>query len=70
MIITNNITSLTNEHCEQIVNFILPIQQIEFNVPVTVDGQPDCWTLSANTTKAEATFGALLPTANLPVLLV
>ena len=41
MIITNNITSLTNEHCGQIVNLILPIQQIEFNVPITLDGQPD-----------------------------
>ena len=32
---------LTNAHAPQIVDLILPIQQQEFNVPITLDGQPD-----------------------------
>jgi GNAT superfamily N-acetyltransferase len=28
-------------HCQQIMDLILPIQQIEFNVPVTREAQPD-----------------------------
>ena len=35
------IRSLNNEYCNQILGLILPIQQIEFNVPVTLEGQPD-----------------------------
>jgi GNAT superfamily N-acetyltransferase len=30
-----------NEYGKQILDLILPIQQIEFNVPVTLNGQPD-----------------------------
>ena len=30
-----------NQDCPQIINLVLPIQQIEFNVPVTIEGQPD-----------------------------
>ena len=37
----NNVILLKNEHCEQIINLILPIQQIEFNVPITIELQPD-----------------------------
>ena len=43
-----SITSLDNTWCEQIVNLILPIQQIEFNVPVTLDGQPDLLDIETN----------------------
>ncbi|MCF0056928.1 GNAT family N-acetyltransferase [Dyadobacter sp. CY356] len=35
------ISPIFNDHCPQILNLILPIQQIEFNVPVTLEGQPD-----------------------------
>jgi len=35
------ITPIFNDYCPQIVDLILPIQQIEFNVPVTLEGQPD-----------------------------
>jgi GNAT superfamily N-acetyltransferase len=35
------IRSLTNVHCQQILGLILPIQQIEFKVPVTAEEQPD-----------------------------
>ena len=36
-----NIKPLTNAHCQPILDLILPIQQIEFNVPVTREAQPD-----------------------------
>ncbi|CAL1519518.1 GNAT family N-acetyltransferase [Chitinophaga sp. MM2321] len=35
------ITQLSNADSEQIINLILPIQQIENNVPVTLADQPD-----------------------------
>jgi GNAT superfamily N-acetyltransferase len=35
------ISVLNNSHCNAIVDLILPIQQIEFNVPVTLEDQPD-----------------------------
>lgn len=35
------VESLSNGHSQQIINLILPIQQIEFNVPVTLKDQPD-----------------------------
>ncbi|WCT14713.1 GNAT family N-acetyltransferase [Mucilaginibacter jinjuensis] len=35
------ITPIFNDHCQQILGLILPIQQIEFNVPITLDDQPD-----------------------------
>ncbi|SFM80161.1 Acetyltransferase (GNAT) domain-containing protein [Chitinophaga sp. YR627] len=35
------VESLSNGHSQQIIDLILPIQQIEFNVPVTLKDQPD-----------------------------
>ena len=35
------IEQLTNIHSKQIIDLIIPIQQIEFNVPVTLNDQPD-----------------------------
>lgn len=35
------INPIFNDHCKQVLDLILPIQQIEFNVPVTLEGQPD-----------------------------
>jgi GNAT superfamily N-acetyltransferase len=38
---TFTVEVIGNEYGQQILDLILPIQQIEFNVPVTLDGQPD-----------------------------
>lgn len=38
---------LTNEDAEKAVKLILPIQQIEFNVPVTLNDQPDLLDIEA-----------------------
>ncbi|WEK21718.1 MAG: GNAT family N-acetyltransferase [Candidatus Pedobacter colombiensis] len=38
---TIKIYQINNKYSEQIINLILPIQQIEFNVPVTLEDQPD-----------------------------
>ena len=35
------IEQVHNNYCQQVVDLILPIQQIEFNVPVTLEAQPD-----------------------------
>jgi GNAT superfamily N-acetyltransferase len=35
------IQPLSNIHSPRVVDLILPIQQQEFNVPITLDGQPD-----------------------------
>jgi GNAT superfamily N-acetyltransferase len=43
-----SITSLNNSYCQQIIDIILPIQQIEFNVPVTLEGQPDLFDIETN----------------------
>jgi GNAT superfamily N-acetyltransferase len=50
------ITPLNNGHCEGIINLILPIQQIEFNVPITLDGQPDLLDIEANYHKTGGCF--------------
>jgi GNAT superfamily N-acetyltransferase len=42
------INSLNNTHCRQIIDIILPIQQIEFNVPITLEAQPDLLDIEAN----------------------
>jgi GNAT superfamily N-acetyltransferase len=36
-----DIKPIYNDHIQKILDLILPIQQIEFNVPVTMEGQPD-----------------------------
>ena len=35
------VESLSNGHSQQVIDLILPIQQIEFNVPITLKDQPD-----------------------------
>lgn len=37
-----------NDACQQVIDLILPIQQIEFNVPVTAEDQPDLRDLERN----------------------
>jgi hypothetical protein len=40
--------SIYNEDCKEILDLILPIQQIEFNVPITLEGQPDLLDIEKN----------------------
>jgi len=35
------IEPLNNKDCGSIISLVLPIQQIEFGIPVTLEGQPD-----------------------------
>ena len=42
------ISSLNNTYCQQIIDIILPIQQIEFNVPITLEAQPDLLDIESN----------------------
>ena len=42
------IKPIYNAYCQQVIDLILPIQQIEFNVPVTLEGQPDLLDLEIN----------------------
>ncbi|WP_431211542.1 GNAT family N-acetyltransferase [Puia sp. P3] len=35
------IRALDNSYCQRIIDLILPIQQIEFGVPITIEAQPD-----------------------------
>lgn len=42
------IKPLDNSYCQEIVALILPIQQIEFNVPVTLKDQPDLLDIETN----------------------
>lgn len=42
------IQSLSNVHCKQLIALILPIQQMEFNIPVTLKDQPDLLAIEAN----------------------
>ena len=54
------IKSLNNTYCKQILDLILPIQQIEFQVPVTLEGQPDLLDIETNYIKPGGNFwGAL-----------
>lgn len=42
------ITPIFNDDCTEIIDLILPIQQIEFNVPITIEGQPDLLDIESN----------------------
>lgn len=50
------IDQLHNAYCDRIVNLILPIQQIEFNVPVTLEGQPDLLDIETHYQKKGGNF--------------
>lgn len=47
---------LDNTHCQDIINIILPIQQIEFGVPITLEGQPDLLDIETNYIKDGGNF--------------
>ncbi len=36
-----NIKTISNDYQDKVIALIIPIQQIEFEVPVTLEGQPD-----------------------------
>ena len=42
------IAPIFNDDCTEIIDLILPIQQIEFNVPITIEGQPDLLDIESN----------------------
>jgi N-acetylglutamate synthase-like GNAT family acetyltransferase len=42
------IAPVFNDDCTEIIDLILPIQQIEFNVPITIEAQPDLLDIEAN----------------------
>lgn len=50
------IVPLTNEDCTAVVDLILPIQQIEFNVPITLDAQPDLMDIESNYQQGKGNF--------------
>jgi len=42
------IAPIFNDDCQPVIDLILPIQQIEFNVPITIEAQPDLLDLETN----------------------
>ena len=42
------IEAIKNDQSDAIINLILPIQQIEFNVPITLEDQPDLLDIEQN----------------------
>jgi len=42
------ITPIFNNDSKPVIDLILPIQQIEFNVPITIEGQPDLLDIETN----------------------
>lgn len=42
------IRMIDNQFCQQVIDIILPIQQIEFNVPITIEDQPDLHDIETN----------------------
>jgi len=42
------IAPIFNDDCTEIIDLILPIQQIEFNVPITIEAQPDLLDVESN----------------------
>lgn len=50
------IEPIFNDDCQSIIDLILPIQQIEFNVPITLEGQPDLLDIETNYHKTGGNF--------------
>ncbi|TDQ11699.1 GNAT family N-acetyltransferase [Pedobacter metabolipauper] len=50
------IAPIFNDDCKPAIDLILPIQQIEFNVPVTIEDQPDLLDIEANYHQAGGNF--------------
>jgi GNAT superfamily N-acetyltransferase len=61
MITAPTIKMIDNQYCQQIIDIILPIQQIEFNVPITIEDQPDLHDIETNYHKTGGGFwGAMV----------
>ncbi len=56
MLSTTPIRRAANRDCRQIIELILPIQQIEFNVPVALENQPDLLDIETNYHKTGGCF--------------
>ncbi|MEO8238499.1 MAG: GNAT family N-acetyltransferase [Flavobacterium sp.] len=54
------IEDLNNSHSKAILGLILPIQQIEFNVPVTLEDQPDLLDIELFYTNEGGFWGAFI----------
>lgn len=52
------IAPIFNDECKSIIDLILPIQQIEFNVPITIEGQPDLLDIETNYHREGGNFWA------------
>ncbi|EDM38022.1 acetyltransferase, GNAT family protein [Pedobacter sp. BAL39] len=52
------ITQIFNDDCKEVIDLILPIQQIEFNVPITIEGQPDLLDIESNYHQTGGNFWA------------
>lgn len=50
------IQSLDNSHCQTIIDLILPIQQIEFSLPLTLGGQRDLLDIETHYRKTGGDF--------------
>jgi len=52
------ISPIFNDDCNAVIDLILPIQQIEFNVPITIEGQPDLLDIESNYRQTGGNFWA------------
>ncbi|MES2457611.1 MAG: GNAT family N-acetyltransferase [Bacteroidota bacterium] len=50
------IAPIFNEDCQSVIDLILPIQQIEFNVPITIEAQPDLLDIESNYQQHDGNF--------------
>lgn len=56
MTTTLTIRPIHNEHCEQIIDLILSIQQKEFGLTITIDQQPDLRDIDTNYHAGDGNF--------------
>jgi GNAT superfamily N-acetyltransferase len=57
---STNIKQVGNAHAQQIIDLILPIQQIEFGVPITLEDQPDLLDIEKSYLSGGGNFWAAL----------
>lgn len=65
-----DIQSIGDSYSEQLVELILTIQQKEFNIPVTIQDQPDLIKIESFYQASGGNFGVLLLMGNWLVLLL
>jgi len=54
------ISLLNNTHCQQIIDLILHIEQVEFNEQITIDDQPDLLNIESNYFKTGGRFWGII----------